>query len=1255
MKPTSSNENETNKKKEQTDKDIDEKKKNQKQSLPEINSDYSKSVNNKNNRSIKDKYLIHEQLKELGQIWDKLGVKYEYRNGFENNLANIPESEQKNFILQEKNNMTQLIDSLTELKIETRNRDHNISLLKQYNNSLDNPSNDETTNNNILNEVVNVIKLLRNNAINIVRKMINLNKIIGKYASLGKIDLQKIIEEFSYNPTYLNKMKTDLLFLQNSAISRHIEMNNSEVDPFLSNCATNQNDNNNGKITVPISDEFVNVIKELKYLLIRESILNDRRNENELNKNFNKRYNNMLKNKSNLAISRSMKKELQYLDNLFVNKKVTALKSIYDKNNTSYNRLNMNKRNINSFNGLNNFRIVRNKSNNFNDILHDSMNYQKKKIKIEREEPLKENQFTNNLNQLRTEYVNPNDPNFKKNQMLEEANKNNVLKEVEMKKLKERIIAEQKKRIDSERNNDILQYRIKELTEKNDKLQRNIKKKEIEYENRIMQMERKKNSGDKEKQYIERIKYLEQKLKKEETLRKSKEKEVEDMKKKLKSAGIKYEGSSDMQKIEEENQKLKSENNKLKEEKAKLEKNYNNLQESIKKIESKYNTLKEKMNSGDNNYNPSENEKDEENEENNMEEDKNNDNLEQEEDEEKADDHNSEEQKQDDLEEDKISENNNNNLEDKQDNEENNEENNEKNNEENNEENNDDDNNKEEHENNDNQDENLEDNLDYNLDDDVDENLEYKVDFYKGNIADLVKSISDLIPFDKIPDCLKRAFYIKELIYTEDFYFKGVFPKIIISTEAGNENNIKGLCSLYYESGEKNLLRLSTIYATGSCEKQMINMIVFIKNNMKFDSFKVYVLQDRKGDKYVQNQRIEEIFEQKLGFTIDGDIELTELQQKFTIFLYKDNFDDEGEKKDKSNMNFQIDTMTIITVNNKDNTSLLGNLISANKGSISFKCYYNKFLNPNPVYYLLSENKTINNQYTQAEKQSEVQEIIELKDRWNVKADIGWNAKEEDNKEITELNFDISDSLYKQIEDYYNTKNIKCLCDIYKSESPIDLENISCILLDNIYYIRISTKNFKVVKETKTDSLFYSITSYDNSLLLYISIANNKLKQLLMDNTKNIYEKFLEFKPSRQEPLDTGLETKTIYDVPNLTTDLETKNIYIPSFCFNTHLSTHCFKDITRNVTITNSETKDSMYLTSVDEYLNIAFKPDNNIDNSFKVEPAEDNQNNIIIKDSFIIGLFDNGSFDKVSLYQILYVDKECFLTKENYTPKNK
>ena len=152
-------------------------------------------------------------------------------------------------------------------------------------------------------------------------------------------------------------------------------------------------------------------------------------------------------------------------------------------------------------------------------------------------------------------------------------------------------------------------------------------------------------------------------------------------------------------------------------------------------------------------------------------------------------------------------------------------------------------------------------------------------------------------------------------------------------------------------------------------------------------------------------------------------------------------------------MNFQIDTMTIITVNNKDNTSLLGNLISANKGSTSFKCYYNKFLNPNPVYYLLSENKTINNQYTQAEKQSEVQKIIELKDRWNVKADIGWNAKEEENKEITELNFDISDSLYKQIEDYYNTKNIKCLCDIYKSESPIDLENISCILLDNIYYM----------------------------------------------------------------------------------------------------------------------------------------------------------------------------------------------------------
>jgi hypothetical protein len=360
-----------------------------------------------------------------------------------------------------------------------------------------------------------------------------------------------------------------------------------------------------------------------------------------------------------------------------------------------------------------------------------------------------------------------------------------------------------------------------------------------------------------------------------------------------------------------------------------------------------------------------------------------------------------------------------------------------------------------------------------------------------------------------------------------------------------------------------------------------------------------------------------------------------------------------------------MDTMTIITVNNKENTALLDNILSANKNSASFKCYYNKFLNPNPVYYLLLENNAINNEYTQKEKQSEIKEMKDKLWRY-VNSAISWNAEqpehqgeqaEEGKKKITELDFNIDDSLFKQIEDYYKSKSVKCLCDLYKNNVSINFENNYSILIDNIYYNRISTTKIKILKETKTDSLFFLIPSNDNTVLFYISIANKKLKELLIDNNKNVYEIFLEFQPSTQkEMVDFSMNSvRDNSQIPQFS-QTESKTIYIPSFSFSGHLFTHCFKDISKNVTISNSETKDSLYLTSVDEYLNIAFKPDYNIQNSFSVVPVEDKKCNIIIRESFIIGIFDNDIINnnKLPLLQFLYVTKEHFLTKDNYNPKD-
>ena len=78
------------------------------------------------------------------------------------------------------------------------------------------------------------------------------------------------------------------------------------------------------------------------------------------------------------------------------------------------------------------------------------------------------------------------------------------------------------------------------------------------------------------------------------------------------------------------------------------------------------------------------------------------------------------------------------------------------------------------------------------------------------------------------------------------------------------------------------------------------------------------------------------------------------------------------------------------------------------------------------------------------------------------------------------------------------------------------------------------------------------------------------------------------------------------------------------------------------------SDTKIPLNLASVEEFINVEFKPDNNIENSFSTIEGYD----YMIQDSFIIGIFDNDIINnsKLPLLQFLYITKDNFLTKNNY-----
>ena len=219
---------------------------------------------------------LSEELSILKNSWDDLGVTNEYRKLFMNHLKQVNEYEKIDIIKQEKNNLKRFRDALLKLKKEITIREDNLLKLKNLNKELGklNYNEDDTNSrNNILQNVIVVIKALRMNAINIVSKIIKVNQLSAYYSNSGKWDVTRIKPDYSYDPKYLTKMKDDLVFLRNSTLSNYIEMNNTEIDAFLTNCAPVPNKANSDKIKIPIADDIMKLINESRYSLLQESVI----------------------------------------------------------------------------------------------------------------------------------------------------------------------------------------------------------------------------------------------------------------------------------------------------------------------------------------------------------------------------------------------------------------------------------------------------------------------------------------------------------------------------------------------------------------------------------------------------------------------------------------------------------------------------------------------------------------------------------------------------------------------------------------------------------------------------------------------------------------------------------------------------------------------------------------------------------------------------------------------------------------------
>ena len=1048
-------------------------------------SNNQKNIQN-NNLNIKDYDYININDKYISlvqSIWDQLGVTNAFRYNFIIYTDKMNKMERNNIFEHERNTLSKLLVSLNSLKNEVTAREDYIDSLKKKSRLLEGnliDSEDET-----LQEICDIIKDLRIKAINIINIFSKINKIINK--NYGKYDSQYLKEEYMYDSNYLKKMKNDLFFLKNCILSRFIEMNNSEIDPFLTCCAPNPGRNINSKLKVPINEDIMKAINDARYLLIKEDILNsDKNNEKNDENNIykeNNEYNeyhfkinnyatNFNKNR-NLGKENKLKKNISDLSNtnnlihFFKNRLAKDYSKLFY--NKSFNKIKL-KGNLPPLNN--------NQYNNYNN---------KRKINIERDEVMPCGEMANLLMDLKIKNKKLNKEVIEAKGSEIEANKKyNELRNL-YDKLKNQLTDEENKRASVEKDVDILQIKISELTKRNQELQEQVQKN---------------------------------------TTKKDNDNEIYELNKKIEEL--------------ENNLKLKEE------EKKKIEEEKN--AQILKLVE----LLKgNNFNNGNNNGNRKE-----------------------------------------EIKKSEIST--------------------------------------------------------LIKEEELKLSKSYKNDFYRGNISDFVNLIKVDTPLDKIPDFLKRSFNLDESIFTNEYYMKGTFPKIITIKKVDNDsdNNIKGICFCSYDNKNnlpyKLVLKINYIYAIENLENIFEFMINFIKENIKFNSLEIELFCDKVDNEFMINEDAKKILQDKLNFKILKD---ENKNQEFVKLFWSDN--NEGQKHNINNNDFILEDVTIITTNNEQDANKIKNLIDNNTDNNDINnTNFKKFINLNSIYSLLFEKPELLLEFSDENKKKELEET---KDKLNnfIINEYNWNTLEENQKKI---NINIGNSLFSKIHNYIKDDVQSLKADFQKKTISINFGSNCSILIDNIYYNRISSDKIKALKETNTNSMYFIIPSTDNSVLFYIRQVNEKLSELLANNEKNIYEQFLEFEPDMQKEL---LEFSTNTNVEDGTNKLDYKQkiIYIPSFKIETHLYSYDIKNIIQNITISNKENNEKLYLSSVDEYMNIELKIDDNIKNCFSFNLSEDKNSNMIIKDHFIIGIFSNKIInnERLPLIQFLHVKKEDFLPKKN------
>jgi len=222
----------------------------------------------------------NEIFSEIELLWDELGITDEYQDQFELYIGTIVNPDTKNrFLSIEKSNLNKAKEILIKFSKEKKNRLKNIELLKQLNNTikLNNNNGELKVGKEIIKSVVDCIKAIRINSINVINNIIKIRESLTCYSIEDKIDFDVLFKNFGFDNNYLLKMNSELSFLKYSEINKIFEKNETDenLDTFIAIYNNVISNGENEKIPTSISKEMYNAIDKCRYYIAQDGFLNN--------------------------------------------------------------------------------------------------------------------------------------------------------------------------------------------------------------------------------------------------------------------------------------------------------------------------------------------------------------------------------------------------------------------------------------------------------------------------------------------------------------------------------------------------------------------------------------------------------------------------------------------------------------------------------------------------------------------------------------------------------------------------------------------------------------------------------------------------------------------------------------------------------------------------------------------------------------------------------------------------------------------